>query len=486
MANTHSTYFTTHSDGGCPPARRRNPVRHRHGTRALIAESDCDHPPARRRNPVRHRHGTRALIAGVVLALFVSLVGPGANPVSAATATSRVVAIASTARGGGYWTLSSDGRVVAVGDAVHRGDLGGSVGNAMGLTPSPTYRGYWITTSDGRVSAFGDAGFHGDLSGVALSAPVVAMAATPSGAGYWLVASDGGVFSFGDARFHGSTGGMRLNRPVVGMSPTASGAGYWLVASDGGIFAFGDARFHGSTGGMRLDRPVIGMSTSGSGAGYLLVASDGGIFTFGSARFEGSLGGRGLTDISGVAPVPDGSGYFLARSGGQVIGFGRASAVAPAPSREADIASEIFTRVNLERTRRGLPELAWDPELATTAGAWSVQMSRTGFSHSNLTSVSASLATPHSYLGENIYWGWGTWADSDTAHSVLFESAPHREAMLETGYTTVGIGVYCDASGKLWVTEQFGRLDSQGSPAWSGPRSQSPRADVSSVANTSC
>ncbi len=428
----------------------------------------------------------RPLVVSLAVILVLALVGPGAAPVSAAPGGSRVVAIASTARGGGYWILSSDGRVTAVGDAVHRGDLGGTVTNAMGLTPTPTYRGYWITTSDGRVSAFGDARIHGDLNGVALSAPVVAMTSTPSGAGYWLVASDGGVFAFGDARFHGSTGGMRLNRPVVGMAATPSGAGYWLVASDGGIFAFGDARFHGSTGGMRLDRPVIGMSTSGSGDGYLLVASDGGIFTFGSARFEGSLGGRGLTDISGVAPVPDGSGYFLARSGGQVIGFGRAAAIAPAPSRESAIASEIFTRVNLERTRRGLPELSWDPELATTAGAWSVQMSSTGFSHSDLTAVSGSLSTPHSYLGENIYWGWGTWADSDTAHSVLFESDPHREAMLETGYTTVGIGVYCDASGKLWVTEQFGRLGSQGTPSWSGPRSQSPRADVSSVPNTSC
>ncbi len=423
---------------------------------------------------------------GAVLVVLLPLVGLGAGSAAATPSASRVVAIASTAGGGGYWTLGADGRITAVGDAVHRGDLGGSVGDAMGLTPTPSYQGYWVTTSSGRVSAFGDARFHGDLSGVTLSAPVVAMAATPSGNGYWLVASDGGVFTFGDARFYGSTGGMRLNRPVVGMSPTADGRGYWLVASDGGIFAFGDARFHGSTGGMRLDRPVIGMSTSGSGDGYLLVASDGGIFTFGSVSFQGSLGGRGLTDITGVAPVPDGSGYFLARSGGQVIGFGRASAVAPAPSREADIAGEIFTRVNLERTRRGLPELTWDPELATTAGNWSVQMSQTGFSHSNLTSVSASLSTPHSYLGENIYWGWGTWADSDTAHSVLFESAPHREAMLETGYTTIGIGVYCDASGKLWVTEQFGRLSSQGTPTWSGPRSQSPRADVSSVANTSC
>ncbi|MDQ1521630.1 MAG: hypothetical protein QOI55_2703, partial [Actinomycetota bacterium] len=59
--------------------------------------------------------------------------------------------------------------------------------------------------------------------------------------GYWSVASDGGIFSFGDAAFHGSTGAIALTKPIVGMAATPSGAGYWLVASDGGIFSFGDA-----------------------------------------------------------------------------------------------------------------------------------------------------------------------------------------------------------------------------------------------------
>ena len=106
--------------------------------------------------------------------------------------------------------------------------------------------GYWVVTSSGAVSSFGAAPYYGSLAGVALSAPVVGMAATPDGGGYWLVASDGGVFAFGDARFEGSTGGVRLAAPVVGMAATSDGAGYWLIASDGGIFSFGDAFFYGS------------------------------------------------------------------------------------------------------------------------------------------------------------------------------------------------------------------------------------------------
>jgi hypothetical protein len=122
--------------------------------------------------------------------------------------------------------------------------------------------------------------FHGSTGGVALSRPIVGMAATADGGGYWLVASDGGIFAFGDARFHGSTGGVALSRPIVGMAATADGGGYWLVASDGGIFAFGDARFYGSTGAISLASPIVGLASNRSVAGYWLVASDGGIFVF--------------------------------------------------------------------------------------------------------------------------------------------------------------------------------------------------------------
>ena len=61
-------------------------------------------------------------------------------------------------------------------------------------------------------------------------------------------AGNGGIFVFGDAGFYGSTGGLALSQPIVGMAATPAGHGYWLVASDGGIFAFGDA------GLLRVDR----------------------------------------------------------------------------------------------------------------------------------------------------------------------------------------------------------------------------------------
>jgi hypothetical protein len=180
------------------------------------------------------------------------------------------------------------------------------------------------------VYAFGDASFYGSTAALALTKPIVGMAATPSGGGYWLVASDGGIFSFGDARFFGSTGALRLNRPIVGMAATPSGGGYWLVASDGGVFSFGDARFFGSTGAMRLNRPIVGMAATRSGRGYWFVANDGGVFSFGDARFHGSLGdAAGMQPVVGMGATPSGNGYWLVAAGGGVFRFGDAAGAQP-------------------------------------------------------------------------------------------------------------------------------------------------------------
>ena len=235
----------------------------------------------------------------------------------------------------------------------------------------------WLADVNGRVTPIGSAPNLGDLAGVALHAPVIAVAARPGGAGYWMAALDGGVFAFGGAPFHGSMGGTRLNQPVVGMAPTPSGQGYWLVAADGGVFTFGDARYYGSLGAVRLHRPVGGLVATPSGRGYWLVASDGGVFAFGDAGFFGSgrrraaavptatiaahtHGARVLAPrpvrrrpwvrrrtrvqprvgddllAVGIVATPSGSGYWIANSDGTLQSFGDASAFgSPSPPRAA-------------------------------------------------------------------------------------------------------------------------------------------------------
>ena len=223
--------------------------------------------------------------------------------------------------------MASDGGVFSYGDAPFEGSAGGLALTKpiVGMAATPDGGGYWLVASDGGVFSYGDAPFEGSAGGLALTKPIVGMAATPDGGGYWLVASDGGVFSYGDAPFEGSAGGLALTKPIVGMAATPDGGGYWLVASDGGVFSYGDAPFEGSAGGLALTKPIVGMAATPDGGGYWLVASDGGVFSYGDAPFEGSAGGLALTKpIVGMAATPDGGGYWLVASDGGVFSYGDA------------------------------------------------------------------------------------------------------------------------------------------------------------------
>ncbi len=239
----------------------------------------------------------------------------------------KIVGIAATPDGGGYWLVGSDGGVFSLGDAGFYGSMGGQHLNApvVGMAATPDGHGYWLVAADGGIFTFGDAGFYGSMGGQHLNAPMVGMARTRDGHGYWLDGADGGIFTFGDAHFYGSMGGHHLNAPVVGMAATPDSGGYWLVAADGGIFNFGDAGFYGSMGGQHLNAPVVGMAATPDGHGYWLVAADGGIFNFGDAHFYGSMGGQHLNQpVSGMAATSTGAGYWLTAGDGGVFTFGNA------------------------------------------------------------------------------------------------------------------------------------------------------------------
>jgi hypothetical protein len=201
--------------------------------------------------------------------------------------------------------------------------------------PVPPIPGFWTVTAAGRVQAHGDASTAGDLAGVALVAPVVAMAATPGGGGYWLAAADGGVFAFGDAPFLGAATG-RLAAPAVQLEPTPSGGGYWIVSSGGEVVPFGDAAFLGATAPPAVGAPpgpraveIAGLATTPTGQGYWLAANDGRVFAFGDALPRGGTPGRGVVGAVGAvkpaAPIvaiaahPDGRGYWLLGADGGVF-----------------------------------------------------------------------------------------------------------------------------------------------------------------------
>jgi uncharacterized protein YkwD len=390
--------------------------------------------------------------------------------VSSASAplTAPVVAVAATPSGRGYWRAASDGGVLTAGDAHYYGSATHYWHDAIvGMATTPNGGGYWLVDRRGAVFSFGNAPFLGSMGGRPLDKPIVGMAGTPNGRGYWLVASDGGIFAF-NAPYRGSTGGMRLDKPIVGMSARADGRGYWLVASDGGIFAF-SAPFKGSMGGRPLDQPVVGMSSVPKGDAYTLVASDGGLFRFGSnSPFYGSASNAcpGAPAV-GVATSRGATGYWIAFANARTYAFSpstRPPTCAPSGgSKLGQMAADLLMRLNQERAARGLGGLQWDSTLGNYAASWSANMAGHGFRHSNI----GSLLGPFNFVGENIAMG-SRGVTAGSLHNAWMHSEGHRSNILNRGFTRVGIGVYCASNGSLWLTQDFGRNTSAGSPPASG------------------
>ena len=139
--------------------------------------------------------------------------------------------------------MASDGGIFSYGDAQFYGSAASVPGqDIVGMAASPDGGGYWEVSTTGRVFSFGDATPAGDIPslGLHLNGFIVGITPDPVTGGYWLVGSDGGIFSFG-VPFFGSTGAIHLNQPVVAMRSTGDGARLLVRASDGGIFSYGDA-----------------------------------------------------------------------------------------------------------------------------------------------------------------------------------------------------------------------------------------------------
>ncbi|MGH9104292.1 MAG: S8 family serine peptidase [Acidimicrobiales bacterium] len=192
----------------------------------------------------------------------------------------------------GFQVVSGDGTARNGGVEPPEGPAAGRHSSSQVVGAAETRRGLgcWMVSSEGRVLAFGDAAYHGSLARRRLLAPIVGMAATPDGRGYWLVGSDGAVYGFGDAHLFGSAAKLHLSRPIVGMAATPDGRGYWLVGSDGGVFNFGDAGYYGS--GVGRATAVVGMAPSPDGRGYWLAGKGGRVWAFGSAP-EVAISSRG-------------------------------------------------------------------------------------------------------------------------------------------------------------------------------------------------
>ena len=117
--------------------------------------------------------------------------------------------------------------------------------------------------------------------------------------------------------------------------------------------------------------------------------------------------------------------------------------------------SDFVSRINSERSSRGLRTLTVKSDLVAVARDWSERMAAEGaISHDpNL----ASKVSGWTMLGDNV----GKGPTVSSIQKAFMESPTHRDIILEGDFNQVGVGVYQSGS-TLYVTQIFARRSSGG------------------------
>ena len=130
-----------------------------------------------------------------------------------------------------------------------------------------------------------------------------------------------------------------------------------------------------------------------------------------------------------------------------------------------DIERKIFKRVNRERRKHGLGALASNDALIAAARRHSKWMSvegrlsHTGARHTD-PSRRAAAAGYSGGAGENILFTESNGSDESIAESAMkwwMRSEGHRENILSDEYLHLGVGVYRNKKGRIYMTQNFGR-----------------------------
>ncbi|MEX2555084.1 MAG: CAP domain-containing protein [Actinomycetota bacterium] len=119
--------------------------------------------------------------------------------------------------------------------------------------------------------------------------------------------------------------------------------------------------------------------------------------------------------------------------------------------------SDFVSRINAERSARGIPTLAMKSDLAAVARDWAEHMAAAGsISHDpNL----ADKVSGWTALGDNV----GKGPTVSSIHKAFMESETHRHIILDTDFNQVGVGV-ASSGGTLYVAQVFARRASGSVP----------------------
>ena len=118
----------------------------------------------------------------------------------------------------------------------------------------------------------------------------------------------------------------------------------------------------------------------------------------------------------------------------------------------------LFQALNRERQAQGLPQLRWDPALASAARQHAATMAaersveHTLPGEASLAGRATRAGAHFSWLSENIVAS----SDGAEAHIAFMHSPNHRANILDADMDSVGIGAV-ERGGRLYVVEDFSK-----------------------------
>jgi uncharacterized protein YkwD len=143
---------------------------------------------------------------------------------------------------------------------------------------------------------------------------------------------------------------------------------------------------------------------------------------------------------------------------------GEVSSTASCNGGNASFEAQVRSLINDDRANAGAPALSNNGSLASAARAHSKDMainnymSHTGSDGSGPDQRIQAAGYSFSAYGETIFGGNGPYNSPYSAVSGWMGSTDHREIMLSSTYTDVGIGYWCDPNNPFgYFTADFGR-----------------------------
>ena len=128
-----------------------------------------------------------------------------------------------------------------------------------------------------------------------------------------------------------------------------------------------------------------------------------------------------------------------------------------APVSNSSYAKEMLNLINQERAANGVPRLKWNEELAKVAQAKAQDMvDNNYFSHTSPTygspfDMMKSFGISYRYAGENIAKN----SSVAKAHTALMNSEGHRKNILNSNFTSIGIGIVKTSSNSYTIVQMF-------------------------------